>query len=353
MSGFPILDLVVGMIFIYFLLSIISSSGVEMVLTTFKLRAKLLEKWLLTIFAKDISINGKNVPLGQAIMDHCTVTVLSGDRKSPTYVDAKNFASALLEKITYNDANPKVIAKEIDDYIKAIENSTVLSAELKRVFLMYANDAKDTFITLPVKTATEIELFRNKIETWFDSSMERLTGTLKRKYSRPLTFVMAVLTAVLLNADSITIAKFLYSNPEARAKMAAQAYSTATNDSIKMQMKSIYANLHDTTHQKQDSATLQQITDSLTARANDIKKGTAALNDAIPLGWDNTYPYFHYPNKHWNFSIILQKLAGLLATILAIMMGAPFWFDILNKISNLRGAGSKPQTADTPKPSKD
>jgi hypothetical protein len=26
------------------------------------------------------------------------------------------------------------------------------------------------------------------------------------------------------------------------------------------------------------------------------------------------------------------------------MMGAPFWFDTLNKISNLRGTGNKPQT---------
>jgi len=26
-------------------------------------------------------------------------------------------------------------------------------------------------------------------------------------------------------------------------------------------------------------------------------------------------------------------------------MGAPFWFDLLNKISNLRGTGTKPQSS--------
>ena len=40
--------------------------------------------------------------------------------------------------------------------------------------------------------------------------------------------------------------------------------------------------------------------------------------------------------------MVIQKIIGLLASILAIMMGAPFWFDLLNKISNLRGAGKKP-----------
>ena len=37
--------------------------------------------------------------------------------------------------------------------------------------------------------------------------------------------------------------------------------------------------------------------------------------------------------------LLFSKITGLLVTILAIMMGAPFWFDLLNKISNLRGTG--------------
>lgn len=348
MSGFPILDLVAGMIFIFFLLSIICSSGVEMVLTTSKLRAKLLEEWLLSIFAKPVTIKGKEIILGQAIMDHCSITVLSGNGKSPTYIDAKNFASALLEKITYDDNDPKSVAKDIDDYIKAIEESTILSTELQRVFLMYANEAKESYIILSTKTETEIKLFRNKIEGWFDSSMERLSGTLKRKYSRPLTFSMAVLTAILLNADSIAIAKYLYSNPEARTKIATQAYAAAENDSIKSKVNRLNAAVKDSATKNQDSVTLQQITDSLIANVATIKKSTAALNDMIPLGW-NSQP-FNDVNGKFNGWMILQKLAGLLATILAIMMGAPFWFDILNKISNLRGAGNKPQVTDAATP---
>ena len=43
MSSFPILDLVIGIIFVYFLLSIISSAAIELILTGLKARSKLLE----------------------------------------------------------------------------------------------------------------------------------------------------------------------------------------------------------------------------------------------------------------------------------------------------------------------
>ena len=42
------------------------------------------------------------------------------------------------------------------------------------------------------------------------------------------------------------------------------------------------------------------------------------------------------------------KLLGLLITIGAISQGAPFWFDILNKVTNLRAAGRPPNVEKPP-----
>ena len=123
MSGFPILDLVIGMIFIYFLLSVICSSVVEMFLTLAGARARLLQEWLCTIFNKNITYNGETMQLGQAIVDHCTVTALSGNGKAPSYIDAKNFASALLEKLTFDPKDPKSIATDLNTFITKIENT--------------------------------------------------------------------------------------------------------------------------------------------------------------------------------------------------------------------------------------
>lgn len=223
MSSFPILDLVAGILFIYFVLSIISSSAVEMIMAALKIRSRVLTDWLVHIFDKPIKTTGGVVQLGQAIMDHCSVTALSKKGKAPAYIDAKNFVSALLEKITYDPENPDSIATTLNSVIEKIEKSTSLSHELKRVVLTYANEAKNTYASLSVKTMSEIDLFRDKLEKWFDSSMDRITGTLKVKYLRPFTLIVAIITTLAMNADSIAISKYLYNNPEARSKVADMA----------------------------------------------------------------------------------------------------------------------------------
>jgi hypothetical protein len=356
MSSFPILDLVAGMIFIFFMLSIISSSAVEIVMTSGKYRAKMLEEWLRNIFNKDVTLHGgKVVPLGEALMDHCSITALSGQGRSPAYIDAKNFAAALLEKVTYDPANPKSVAADIDGLITSIENSSALPSDLQRILLGYAHEAKDTYRSVAIKAVGEIELFKSKIENWFDSSMERVGGSMKRRYSRRFTFLSAVIITVLLNADAISIGKYLYSNPEARIKMAAQAYAAVDNDTIKQQVNHIILSRQvtaDTSSSSDsllkslpDSSARKAITDTIIARINDIKMARAILDDGIPLGWNRNV--FNDSKGKFYFPLIFLKILGLAATILAIMMGAPFWFDLLNKVANLRGSGRKPEPAET------
>ena len=164
MSSFPILDLVAGMLYIFFMLSIICSSAVEIILTAGKYRAKMLEEWLRNIFNKDIVLpGGKKVSLGQALMDHCSITALTKQGKSPAYIDAKNFAAALLEKVTYDPSKPNSVARDIDQFITAIEATTALPSDLQRILLGYAHEAKDSYKAITIKTTGEIELFNNQL----------------------------------------------------------------------------------------------------------------------------------------------------------------------------------------------
>jgi hypothetical protein len=39
------------------------------------------------------------------------------------------------------------------------------------------------------------------------------------------------------------------------------------------------------------------------------------------------------------------KIIGWLITALAVAMGAPFWFDLLSRLINVRGSGPKPATS--------
>ena len=84
--------------------------------------------------------------------------------------------------------------------------------------------------------------------------------------------------------------------------------------------------------------TIKQMVEAGIAEINTTK---AALQGSIPLSWNKVE--FSALNGSLNWLLFfVSKLVGLTVTVFAIMMGAPFWFDVLNKIANLRGAGKKP-----------
>ena len=45
-------------------------------------------------------------------------------------------------------------------------------------------------------------------------------------------------------------------------------------------------------------------------------------------------------------TVTLIKALGWMLTAAALTLGAPFWFDLLQKFVNLRGAGGKPKRED-------
>src|SRR5205823_10246676 len=100
------------------------------------------------------------------------------------------------------------------------------------------------FNALTVKTTGAIEMFRNRLENWYDTNMDRITGTMKALYTKNITMITAIIITLLLNADTIAISKYLYSNEEARAKVASKAYETGRDQKIKKQMDTLKNSLH-------------------------------------------------------------------------------------------------------------
>ncbi len=81
----------------------------------------------------------------------------------------------------------------------------------------------------------------------------------------------------------------------------------------------------------------------------DPEQVTATLNEIdelrLPLGWEawlEPENYSSYDANTW-----LLKVMGLLLTIVAVSLGAPFWFDVLNRLVNLRMSGAKPKPAES------
>ena len=59
---------------------------------------------------------------------------------------------------------------------------------------------------------------------------------------------------------------------------------------------------------------------------------------SLPVGWSSLQQ--QYFQRNW-----LMVLVGWALTTLAGSLGAPFWFDTLNRIMNVRAAGKVPDQA--------
>jgi hypothetical protein len=343
MSGFPILDLILGLVFIFFVMSIISSAVVEIILTKFRFRNKILTQWLLTIFDKKImQPDGTIVKLGHAISDHCVTTALAKSGQSTSFIDAKNFVSALIEKLSYDPDNPRAsVFANLDELLKhiesrkAVDGSSLLSTELTRTILIFGAEAK--LLAPPSLAAVgnnvpqtelpnqlpppdpknSLQIFREKLEHWFDSNMDRISGSLKAKYARPITFWVGLITVVLLNVDTLQIASYLYDHKEETKLFA---------DRVEQSAKNI-----DQLNKDTSGAAPQKVLAIVDSMRATTPKG-------LPLGWNDA-------EKKDIFGTAKKHAFGWLATLLAVMLGAPFWFDLLNKIANIRGAGSKPASS--------
>ena len=62
----------------------------------------------------------------------------------------------------------------------------------------------------------------------------------------------------------------------------------------------------------------------------------------LPLGWGHS----ESPKDSLAWAV---KAIGIVFTGLALAFGAPFWFDVLSKLVQLRSSGRKPETAEEKK----
>ncbi|SET58790.1 hypothetical protein SAMN05216412_10958 [Nitrosospira multiformis] len=178
---------------------------------------------------------------------------------------------------------------------------------------------KETLLVLVDKTRREVtaiehqaEAFRKNLEDWFNKAMERVGGWYKRWTQRVL-LCLATLVVVASNADTVMLIERLSKDNVLRASIVA-----AAEDTVKTQPGAVSAQ---------------------TA----LK---AAENLKLPVGWSlDPYDsgYFRPPELSWKYTgWAFYKIFGLLISILAVTLGAPFWFDTLSKFVNLRSAGTPP-----------
>jgi hypothetical protein len=296
MSGSVVLDVAIGLGLLYLLLSLVCSAVAELISRVASFRSKTLESGIRSLL-DDLQGAG----LAGQLYAHPLVASLgrtiSSDQgprigAAPSYIPGQTFALALLDIVAPAASGAR---KTLDDLRHSIEK--ISNESVKRSLLCLLDAGAKDFQDLQARVAS-----------WFDDSMDRVSGWYKRK-TQTLLLAIALAITVVLNADSVTVTKTLFSTPGVQAAVAEMAAA-------------------------QTARGLPASGDELATIAGSV---STALGTSLPLGWSKV----GYGAGDWG-----MRLVGWLVTIAAISLGAPFWFDALGKLVNLRSSGARPPRSD-------
>lgn len=148
------------------------------------------------------------------------------------------------------------------------------------------------------------------LEHWFDEAMAALESRYK-KWATTWLFVIGLVVTVATNASAVNVATDLWNDTATRQAVVAAAEKVTAGGS--------------------DAAAITEV-----ARATDT-----LTQLRLPVGWEGVVP----GGVEW----WATHLLGWLATAALLMLGGPFWFDLLSRLVPLRTSGKAPSPAgDTP-----
>ena len=271
MFGSTVLEVAIGLAFCYGTLALVVTTLQEALSAAFRLRARMLLDAI-----RGMLNDPRSEGLARTLYAHPLVNPRAGPDESPalptlrgplpSYIEPANFALALADAIHTGHGS-------LADDIAAVPD-----AQLRR-----------TLQTLHAQAGNDPARFQRALALWFETAMERLSGVYKRRQLL-VSFLLALLLAILFNIDSIHLFQTLWQHP------AMAAHITSVPDGL-------------------DADVMAQLW-------------------VLPIGWQ-AFP----PLLDADFAL---QASGWLVTASTTLFGAPFWFDILQRAINLRSTGAKP-----------
>jgi hypothetical protein len=284
-------------------------------------------------------------------------------RRLPSYIPASNFSGALLGIIVHGDPAAETINPSLPITVKAVQDNiaTLNSLRVRRVVLGAFDFAPD------------LASGRKNLEDWYNSAMDRVSGWYKRE-TQLILFGLGLAAAVLLNIDAITIAQRLGENKELRTAVAADAQFGKRLLPDQGATSSQPATAPPARPGPIDDVALRRQLESLGSVV-----GWEEWRPPTTAGGQPPRPHF-YPRPQARLAACAgadpppaapacsakaerffervepsgkaQMVLGWLVTAFAVTLGAPFWFDVLNRFMVVRST-VKPHEKSQEEASKD
>jgi len=287
-----IIQVALGMIFVWVILAVITSQIQEWIASILSWRASLLEDTIEQMLG--------NPALKDKVYSHPLIQGLysNNGKRKPAGIPQDKFALVLFEKVinsgvTITDAkNTFDTLKKNVNALKATEEGSILKNFATSLdTLLIGIEEKEDDATHAITEA------RIRVESWFNNSMERLGGAFRRRM-QIIAIVVGITIAAALNVDTGAILTTLWRDPVLRQAVVTQA------------------------SQLQEA----EIQAGETPSAEDIAKNVEKLNVlSLPIGWSPK-------NIPTDANGWFAKIIGILLSGMAAAQGAPYWFDLMRKL---------------------
>jgi hypothetical protein len=256
------------------------------------------------------------------------------------------------------------------DALKAAVNGKTTLDDIRQSLLtLPESDLRMTVLTFIDQGQANLEAARTTVETWYNDAMDRVSGVYKRRIQMWLLGI-GLIVVVFTGTDTFKIVKTLTTNTNLRTAIAARADATvasgasdlpgATRSLSSAQVMTTTSTVSDTTTVTTTLTTAISNTNALLAELGAFGQ-LFGYNDVLLLLDDQeklpdtqktcraTATWWQegacWESLDWQNSIgwLLWKIVGLAISVFAVSLGAPFWFDMLKQISNIRASGPPPE----------
>jgi hypothetical protein len=208
-----------------------------------------------------------------------------------------------------------------------------------------------TLLVLLHDAEGDIDAFKQNVSDWFNNAMDRVGGWYKRR-AQWVTAGLGLLVAVAVNVDAVLVVRHLETHPGERDALVAQARAYAERPAP---APAASAPAADITPELQRFAAVQSRLEHLALPIGWVRAaaqgpgGAAAPRTGLAPDESETRYFLVWP-RSWEAlaDTVAFHAIGWLITALAATLGAPFWFDTLNRFISIRSAGKAPEENDKP-----
>jgi hypothetical protein len=364
MFGSWVLEVAIGLIFVFLLFSTICAALREGIEAWTKTRAAYLERGV-----RELLHDQAGTGLAREFYEHPLIYSLyaathyvpgtsqdklrtcPGGGELPSYIPSKNFAAAMID-LAARGPLPNLFA---GTQVVAPLSTTPVTAQSLRAGIGTMENKRVARALLNALDLAQDDLNKTRLnlEAWYDAGMDRVSGWYKRS-TQWIVFWLGLVMAVVLNIDTIGIANFLYQNDtarhavvqqvEAEVRLAAARPVPTSLDAAPGMAATPTATARTAAPDSTPVLTSQQKSDMARAKLD-------ALN--LPIGWESGAISCNLAESLRHCAGVRAVMVlGWIATALAATLGAPFWFDTLNKIMVIRST-VKPYEKSRPEGSED